>query len=195
MESHLKRFFIETYQDESMYEDYLTGKAFLNREDYRKWYSKMKVRNSLFSDMLTEVHNINSRVVVESALSKHLAVSSSFFCKKEIIESDFGFPKIEAKINLKEGNSKAHYICNGCFTNTLEQIYQVLSSGSFSVGICCEKKTDLFRETVQYYNQLKDILLKSGYNAFSIESNCSMNNRIYLLKYNSCQGKVIRKSR
>jgi len=91
-------------------------------------------------------------------------------------------PKIEM---LDVESESFYYICNGCYKTTLQNIYKVLSKGAFTVGICCDKKTDEFRDLVKYYNELKDFLMRKGYHATSFESNLSSKTRIYLLSYDS----------
>lgn len=187
MESHLKRFFMDVYQDSSMYENYLMGRVSLDKEAYQKWYTKTEKRNYLFAQLLKSISKPYPRdFVVESALTKDLSVSRYLYNKKEINVSEFGFPKLEkSSLNPILTEKKIHYICNGCFMDTLENISKVLDNGSFSVGICYEKKRELYWEIVEYYNQLKKTLLNSGYRASSFESYCANNDRVYLLRYDS----------
>lgn len=192
MEYHLKRFFIDVYQDSSMYEGYLKGAVLLDSEVYQKWYTKMEKRNYLFATNLKSINRPYPKdFVVESALNEDLTVTKKLYNKSETIVSDFGFPKLEQSfLDCISSDKKVHYICNGCFMNTLENISRVLERGSFSVGICCDKKIDLYRKTVDYYNQLKNILLNVGYQVSSFESYCPNNERVYLLRYDSIRGKA-----
>lgn len=187
METHLRRFFIEIYDDPNMYNDYINGKVFLNRELYSKWHKEIQERNKIFAKSIKEINRPLSReLVVESALSENLTISEYLFRKSKVEVSDFEIPQISKII---PGNEKYHYICNGCFVDTFDKINQVLERGSFTVGICCEKKTKLFKEISTYYNQLKNVLLNNGYYARSFESNTNRKNRVYLLMYDSIQDK------
>lgn len=180
-EMYLKRFFIETYNNENMYYEYLKGQVYLDYNLVSNWLKDMDMRNYFFSKSIESFNRLKPReIVVESALSNELAVSKTFFNKKEIIVSEFGKSKIEKK---QLGESHNHYICNGYFNDTLEQIYNVLDKGSFTVGICAEKKTELYKEVVKYYGQLRSFLLKNGYTTAALETNCNSKNRIYLLMY------------
>ena len=180
-ESHLKRFFMKTYNDIDMYYGYLKGDVFVDRNIYSKWASTLERRNELFAHILKQCDRVRfDDKIIESKLSNNSCVSQHFVNKAITNISEFQKFKIEKK-NL--GDSANHYICNGYFEDTLEQIYNVLNNGSFTVGICTEKKTELFRSVVAHYNQLKDFLLKNGYNTASIQTNVSANNRVYLLMY------------
>lgn len=180
---YLKRFFKEVYNNEDMYNEYLEGRVFIDNEKLMKWFKDVEIRNKTFAEAINKfAHPNNSQKVFETSISETLSVSSKMFNKKEIEIGDFE----RFKICKKElGNSRNLYICNGWYSDTLDNIYQVLNKGCFAVGICCEKKTDLFRDVRTHYNKLKDFLLKNGYNAGSIEENTYSNNRVYLLTYDS----------
>lgn len=181
METHLKRFFIEVYNNSKMYDEYLKGEVYIDQNIYYKWLLDIKKRNELFAETLNEFNRIKCReTIIESRLNNEYCVSEYF--NNPVISdiSEFGKFKIQQK---KLGNSNGHYICNGYFKETLEQIYKVLDNGSFSVGICTEKKTSLFKDVVTHYNMLKDFLLKEGYQTSCIQTNVKSNNRVYLLMY------------
>ena len=181
METHLKRFFIEVYNDPSMYEEYLNGRVFINRDLYSKWFHALEKRNELFASTIKQYNRVGRKdIIVESQLSDDYSVGSYF--NNDVISnvSEFGKFKIEKK---QLGDDNNHYICNGYFIDTLEQIYKVLENGTFTVGICTEKKTDLFKDVVAHYNMLRDFLLKNGYNTSCIQTNVGSNNRVYLLMY------------
>jgi len=180
-ELHLKRFFMEVYNNLDMYYAYLKGEVFIDCNTYSKWSSALERRNELFANTIKSYDRIKfNDIISESKLGDNLCVSQYFANKKIINISEFEKFKIEKSI---VGNSTNHYICNGYFSDTLEQIYNVLDNGAFTVGICTEKKTDLFRNVVAHYNQLRDFLLKNGYTTSSIQTNVSSNNRVYLLMY------------
>lgn len=180
-DKHLRKFFMDVYDNLDMYYEYLEGKAFLDPLKYSKWHSEQEHRNNLFAQCLKDNDRVNTDTfVLESALSGELSVSNFLGNNRLIMISDFD------KFTLTKGQPgkvQMHYICNGYYSDTLEQIYQVLTCGSFSVGICTEKKTDLFREVKAHYRHLKDFLLKNGYVTEAIESNIGSKNRIYLLTY------------
>lgn len=181
-ELYLKRFFIEVYNDESMYYDYLNNKVFLNYDEFAKWHKDIELRNSMFANSIKEFDRIDFKdIIVESKLSEELNISKHFHNKSEGQVSEFG--KFEIK-SYPLGNDNKHYICNGYFTDTLEQIYKVLDKGAFTVGICTEKKTELFHDVVKYYGELRSFLLKSGYQTSALEVSCNSKNRIYMLMYN-----------
>ena len=182
-ELYLKRFFIETYNDESMYYEYLKGNVFLDRNLLSVWLKEMEIKNSVFASSIHDFkHFTNKKIIIETSLSNNLCVSKHFFNKSEATVGEFGKFKIERK---PLGNSCNHYICNGYFIDTLEQIYNVLDRGSFTVGICAEKKTELYKDVVKHYGELKSFLLKNGYKTASLETNCGKKNRVYLLMYDA----------
>lgn len=182
-DTYLRRFFIEVYNDPTMYEEYLNGRVFLNRELFSKWHKEINLKNESFARKIKEIERPGTKeIIMESALSKDLCVSKHFFNKKIVTVSDFGLSKIEEK---PLGNLQEHYMCNGVFLDTLDNIYQVLNNGSFTVGICCEKKIELYKDVVAYYNKLKDFLLRKGYRTAALETNVNSKNRIYLLTYDS----------
>lgn len=180
-DKHLKKFFMDTYNSEDMYYDYVKGSIILDLPKYSKWHSEQRNKNSLFANYITENERLdNDSIILESALSGDLAVSNFLVNSKLVRISDFS----KFKINKGTvGNLKGHYICNGYYNDTLEQIYQILNNGSFTVGICTEKKTKLFKEVKAHYNQLRDFLLRNGYITDVMESNIGSKNRIYLLTY------------
>jgi len=178
---HIKKFFEDIYNEPTMYDGYKKGTVFLNHELYSKWYKEMSIRSESFAKAIREMDRPRtSEFVFETALSSNLTLSKSFPGKKEIEVKEFCMPKIETR---PLGDDTHHYICNGCYETTLDNIYKVLNKGSFTVGICSEKKTDEFREIVKYYNQLRDHLMKTGYATASFESNISKRNKVYLLMY------------
>ena len=178
---HIKKFFEDVYNNPTMYDGYKIGTVFLNHELYSKWYKEMSIRRDTFVKVIKEIDRPKiNEFVFETSLSSNLALSKSFFGKKEIEIQEFCTPKIETK---PLGDATYHYMCNGCYETTLDNIYKVLNKGSFTVGICSEKKTDEFREITKYYNQLRDHLMKNGYLTASFESNISTKNRVYLLMY------------
>lgn len=180
---HLKRFFMEVYNDPTMYNDYLAGNVFLNQELYAKWHQETVKRNELFARSIEEFDRIKPKqIILEEAISDELTVSEHLFRKKRVEVGSFERFEIEKG---QAGNSPEHYICNGYFNDTLNYIYEVLNGGAFTVGICCEKKTELFKEVVSNYNKLKGFLLKNGYSTSSIETNTKGKNRVYLLMYDS----------
>jgi hypothetical protein len=182
-EIYLKKFFIDTYNDPNMYYEYLSGRLHIDRIAFSKWYSTMESRNASFLALIKNCNKINTNTnILETALSDNLTVTTPVYRNRVIEVHDIATPKIEM---LDIGNETCHYICNGCYETTLQNIYQVLSKGSFTVGICCDKKTDEFRDLVKYYNMLKDFLMRKGYHASSFESNVSSKTRIYLLSYDS----------
>lgn len=187
---HLKKFFKDIYNDSSMYYDYMAGRLSLDQTAFLKWYAAMERRNREFLKMIRDDDHIRfSDSIIETALSQHLTVTTTTFRKRTIEVSEMATPKIEL---LEVGSDSHHYICNGCYETTLQNIYRVLSKGSFTVGICCEKKTDEYRDLVKYYNMLKDFLMRKGYRAASFESNISSKDKMYLLMYDSKrQGKRI----
>lgn len=182
-ELYLKLFFIETYNSENMYYEYLKGQVALDNDLLNKWLREIEIRNYTFAQSLNDFNRFSIRnLIVESALSDEICISKKFFYKRERIISEFGKFKISHKII---GDSHNHYICNGYFLNTLEQIYKVLDNGSFTVGICAEKKTNLYQDVVKHYEKLRKFLLNNGYHASSLETNCGRKNRVYLLMYDA----------
>lgn len=183
-ELYLKWFFIEKYNDVNMYYEYLKGQVFLEQNLFNNWFKEMEIRNNTFAKSLRDFDRFNIRnTVIESALSDTLCVSNHIFNKSEKHISEFGKFKIERK---SLGNSTNHYICNGYYIDTLEQIYNVLNKGAFTVGICMEKKTKLYSDVVKHYGDLRNFLLKNGYQTSSLEANCGKKNRVYLLMYDAC---------
>ena len=180
-DKHLKKFFMDIYNSEDMYYDYVKGSIILDLPKYGKWHSEQRNKNSLFANYIIGNERLdNDSIILESALSGDLAVSNFLVNSKLVRISDFS----KFKINKGTvGNLKGHYICNGYYSDTLEQIYQILNNGSFTVGICTEKKTKLFKEVKAHYNQLRDFLLRNGYITDVMESNIGSKNRIYLLTY------------
>jgi len=179
--THLKKFFEDVYNDTNMYFEYLANRRQIDHVLYSKWYQEMEKRRNLFADFINSTkQNIVNSDLVETALSKELAVSKTLFKKAELDIQTFSIPALEEK---SIGNESHHYLCNGCFDTTLENIYKVLENGAFTVGFCGEKKTDEFKEIVKFYNTLKDQLMRKGYIATSLESNISSKNRIYVLTY------------
>lgn len=191
---HLKRFFMEIHNDSSMYEAYLNGLISIDEEVYNKWYREMEIRNEVFADTISRFERLNSNTFVfESAICRNLTVSKHLFNKCRVEEASFGISKVVPK---PLGESNEHYICNGYFEDTLENIYQVLTNGAFTVGICCEKKSELYERVSMYYNKVKEHLLKRGYRVSSIESSMSPKNKVYLLMYDSNKnGKLVRSRR
>lgn len=184
----IKRFFKEVYNDQDMYQEYLNHRVFVDNDKYFKWVKTINSQNKIFADEISDFKRGNFvSQIIESSTSKGLTVSEHLYLGHlNISEQPFDTPKIESK---QLGNGKYHYICNGCYKDTLEKIYDVLNKGSFTVGICCEKKTDLYRDISKYYNQLKDFLVKKGYILGSIETNSVSNNRVYLLMYDSAKNR------
>lgn len=184
--AHLKRFFWETYGDITMYEDYLCGDAFVNQELYLKWLKDVDNRNKIFAKSLSDFNRIhNKNIIIESALTSELTISKYLLVPSNNVNtvvSNFGSFQLKDESKNPTNN---HYICNGYFIDTLKQIYNVLDNGSFTVGICAEKKTDMYREVVEYYGKLRSFLLKNGYNTSAIQSNVNSKNRVYLLMYDS----------
>lgn len=186
----LQRFFVEVYNDNNMYEDFLKGEVFLDNEKLADWTKKMRLRNEKFASAIKDFNRIypNSKVV-ESTLCDGLSVSDFLYNKSETKVSDFG----KFKINKKTlGDDRYHYVCNGWFLDTLDNIYKVLEKGSFTVGICCDKTTDLYHDVKMQYNKLKDFLIKNGYVAGSVEKNIGSRDRVYLLMYDSLRNKKSR---
>lgn len=180
--THLRRFFSEVYNDPKMYEDYVEGKIILDFKLYNEWYQKLDIRNRIFARSVKEFTCSRPReFVMESAINDKLTVSQYLFGKSEVYISDFGKPEI---ITKNQEDLQAHYICNGYFNDTLQKINQVLNKGSFTVGICSEKNTKLYKEVISYYNKLKMALLKNGYISSSLEISSISKNRVYLLMYN-----------
>ena len=180
---YLKQFFADVYRDSDMYYNYLAGKLNIDQVAFSKWYSTIESRNKDFLKFIKGGNYFKANdTIFETALSKNLTVIIPQYKNRIIETSEFATPKIES---LDLGVETHHYICNGCYETTLQNIYKVLSKGSFTVGVCCEKKTDEFRDLVKYYNMLKDFLMRQGYRASSLESNVSSKNRIYLLSYDS----------
>lgn len=180
--AYLKRFFIEVYNDIDLYYDYLDGKSVINHEIFSKWFKDTKLRNAIFANCLVNFDRIKwNDTIVESSLGDYFSVAKNLHNPSIINVRDFEKFKIEKK---EIGNSISHYICNGYFNDTLEQIYNVLDRGSFTVGICAEKKTELYNDVVKYYGELRSFLLKNGYSTSAIETNCSGKSRVYLLMYN-----------
>lgn len=182
---HMKKFFEDEYNDPNMYFDYINGKIILNYELYDKWYKAMKKRSASFYDLANHSNLTPDIELFETTTTSDFAVTK-FLGHKRIELKEFMMPKIEER---PLGGESFHYICNGCYETTLENIYKVLNKGSFTVGICCEKKTEEFRNIVKYYNELKHFLMMKGYSLFSYESNVSGNNRVYLLNYDSRKNK------
>lgn len=180
-EAYLKLFFIETYNDENMYYEYLIGKVKIDYDLYTKWHKEMEQKNSTFFKSMKSFERTNYKDdLVESCLSDELCITKYFVNKKERHISEFGKFKI---VKHPLGNASHHYICNGYFTDTLEQIYKVLENGSFTVGICGEKKSEIYKDIVKHYGELRSFLLKNGYSTSAIQTNCGEKNRVYLLMY------------
>jgi len=182
-EAYLKKFFMDIYQDPGMYLDYICGRINIDSAAFSKWYYSIERRNREFLYSISTCKCINFRSFIkETALSENLTVTTPIYKNRTIEISEMAMPKIEM---LKPGFENYHYICNGCYETTLQNIYNVLSNGSFTVGICCDKKTDEYRDLVKYYNILKDFLMRKGYIATSYEANVSGKNKMYLLMYDS----------
>ena len=75
----------------------------------------------------------------------------------------------------------------------MNQIYDVLSHGAFTVGICAEKRSEFYNSVVDYYGKLRNFLLNNGYSTSALEINCNSKNRVYLMMYNAkSRSKVIK---
>ena len=112
-ELYLKRFFIEQYNDETMYYEYLKGNVFLDRNILSIWLKEMEIKNSVFASSINDFKRLNNKkIIIETSLSNNLCVSKHFFNKSEATVGEFGKFKIEKK---SLGNSCNHYICNGLY--------------------------------------------------------------------------------
>ena len=181
--TYLKRFFLETYNDISLYYDYLDGKAVVDHNEFRKWFKNIKIGNEVFANCLINFERLKfNDIVIESALGDCFSVSKLLHNPSIINIRDFTKFKI---VKGEVGSSTYHYICNGYFDDTLEQIYNVLNRGSFTVGICGEKQNCLYQDVVDYYSKLRRFLLKNGYVTSALETNCDRKNRAYLLMYDA----------
>ena len=180
-DSHLKRFFLEVYNDIDLYYDYLIGNTTINHDVYYKWYKDIKHGNEIFANCLINFNRIKWKdPIVESALADYFSVAKHLHNPSIINVKEFEKFKIEKQ---ELGSSINHYICEGYFEDTLEQIYNVLDKGSFTVGICGEKQNCLYQEVVDYYSKLRHFLLKNGYQTSAFETNCNSKRRVYLLMY------------
>jgi len=190
-EIHLKQFFIEKYGDKNMYYEYLAGRISIDKDMYDSWYKDVEARNRLFSYQIKKHNRIFlGDTIVESKLCENLCVSKFFVNKCCSHIGEFGKFKIEKK---RVGISNAHYICNGIYLDTLNQIYDVLSHGAFTVGICAEKRSEFYNSVVDYYGKLRNFLLNNGYSTSALEINCNSKNRVYLMMYNAkSRSKVIK---
>lgn len=185
----LRRFFVEVYDDDGMYDDFLRGEVILDNEKVMNWTKTMRLRNREFATSIKDFNRVYPKTkIIESAIGDGLSVSEFLYNKSEVTTSDFGKFEIGKKTL---GDDRSHYICNGWFLDTLDNIYKVLEKGSFTVGICCEKKTDLYRDVKTQYNKLKDFLMRNGYMAGSVEKNCGTKDRVYLLMYDSMRNKKV----
>lgn len=181
-EYNIKRFLEEKFDEDDIYEQYLDGRVFVKPEEYLKWFKTLDRQNDIFADALKSFDAVSSNsIIVESAVHQEIAVCNHLRCKSITVnEVEFNRPKLEKKAH---GNEKYHYVCNGVYNDTLTRIYEVLECGSFSVGICNDKKSELYKETVSYYKKLKDFLHREGYSVSAIETNCGTINRVFLMKY------------
>ena len=57
-DSHLKRFFLEVYNDIDLYYDYLIGNTTINHDVYYKWYKDIKHGNEIFANCLINFNRI-----------------------------------------------------------------------------------------------------------------------------------------
>jgi len=181
-EYNIKRFLEEKFDEDDIYEQYLAGRVFIKSEEYLKWFKALDHQNDIFADNLKASNVIGFNcVIIESAVSKEIAVCNHLKTKNITInEVEFNKPKLEKK---SLGNDRYHYICNGIYSDTLTRIYEVLEHGSFSVGVCADKKSKLYKETVSYYIKLRDLLRREGYMASAVETNYGGVNRVFLMKY------------
>ncbi|MBQ7136763.1 MAG: hypothetical protein IJO43_02145 [Bacilli bacterium] len=180
---HIKKFYEDVYHDPSMYYEYLSGKRTIDPMLYSKWYKEMEARRDPFVKFIMGGKKYNNHeFFFETALSKDLAVSRPYFINKSIEVKEFIIPRLE---EMPLGDESFHYLCNGCYETTLENIYRVLNHGSFTVGYCGEKKTDEFKEIVKFYNMLKDRLMRKGFIASSMEESVSSKHKLYVLTYQS----------
>lgn len=187
-ELYLKKFFKDTYNNENLYETYLKGFFRIDPDLFSKWYKEMEIRNRLFLDKISPLRKVSpSSCILETALSQNLTVLTPLYRKRVTEVKEASFPKIE---QLELGVGSHHYVCNGVYESTLQNIYNVLTNGSFSVGICTNKKTDEYRKIVKYYNTLKDFLMRHGYHVSSFESNNGSKNKVYLLMYDCEKNKT-----
>jgi len=180
---NLKRFFMETYDEEGLYSKYLNKEFSLDKPLYLKWLKEKETQNMMFAQSMASFNRIvpNSHIV-ESSTGKELSIFKYLPIKSEIHLSSFVFsPSLIKKSAL--GNGTEHYVCNGYFENTLEEIYNILEKGAFTVGICSDSHTKLYREIVEHYKKLREFLLKEGYITSAVETNCNFKNHVYLLMY------------
>ena len=184
---HMKKFFEDIYHDSTMYSCYLNGQMFLNMDLYTKWYKEMRLKRDLFLKELksTSMFKIKHSFF-ETSIHEDFLVTEKVFGEKIFEVKEFTLPDI---FEYPLGGSNLHYICNGCYESTLENIFNVLNKGSFTVGICTDKKSVEYKQIVKYYNELKDFLMRRGYHASSFECNNGGSNKTYLLMYDSLKQK------
>jgi len=180
---HIKKFYEDIYNDPNMYYEYLSDKRKIDPGLYSKWYKEMQLKREPFVKFVSESKRYNNHEeIFETALSKDLAVSRPYFINRTIEVKEFTIPRLEQR---PIGDERFHYLCNGCYETTLDNIYRVLNNGSFTVGYCGDKKSDEFKEIVSFYNKLKDKLMRKGFVAASMEESVSNKHKLYILTYQS----------
>lgn len=188
--NQLRGFLLETQNVPYFNEDYQIDKQYIDIALYDKWVNEYNFKNKIFAGIIAEYYKFNSRKkIVESALAEDLSISKYLYAKTQVIVSDISISRPKAK-TLGAGNY--HYICNGCYIDTLDHIYDVLKNGSFTVGVCGDKKSESFKEMVDYYNQLRELLLKEKYTVGAMECNHSSRTKAYFLTYDSAKNKKSR---
>ena len=87
----LRRFFVEVYDDDGMYDDFLRGEVVLDNEKVMNWTKTMRLRNKEFATSIKAFNRVYPKTkIIESALGDGLSVSEFLYNKSEITTSDFG---------------------------------------------------------------------------------------------------------
>lgn len=127
---------------------------------YQNFLQQVEKSNKLFAKVARPFFP-EGKEIIELSNSRDYSVSS-FLDQRviSVIGKDCESFTLQEIPLAEEKNLSGHFLSNGCYEETGEMLAQFLRQGSFTVGVCANKRSSYFKNLKKQYQMLYYQLLK-----------------------------------